>query len=112
VKLPKPFLGSATYSDNRDSAPTWSGDLRLPLPGAGVVPLTGRSFKVKFCRVLSDAALERCLEAAQGSGSHSQPLALARLSSLRYLRNSSSSAGSTLYTWSGSGKRRLRTSAP
>ena len=109
VKIPKPFLGSATYSDSQDSAPTWSGDLRLPLPGAGVVPLTGPSFRVKFCRSRSDAELNRCL---QGSGSHSQPLALAKLSSLRYLWNSSSSAGSTLYTWSGSGKWRLRTSAP
>lgn len=109
VKPPKPFRGSATYAASPDSPPTWTGDLRVPLPGAGPVPLTGPGFNAKFCRGTSEPAVERCLH---GSGSHSQPLALAKLSSLRYLRNSSSSAGSTLYTWSGSGKWRLRTSAP
>lgn len=109
VKPPRPFRGSATYTASPNSPPTWTGDLRIGLPGAGAVPLTGPGFRVKFCRDLSEAALGTCL---QGSGSHSQPLAEARLSSLRYLRNSSSSAGSTLYTWSGSGKCRLRTSAP
>ena len=106
---PKPFLGSATFSQTADAAPTWSGDLGVHLPGAGLVPLAGPEFRARLCRGLSFDAVERCL---QGSGSHSQPLAEARLSSLRYLRNSSSSAGSTLYTWSGSGKWRLRTSAP
>ena len=109
VKPPRPFRGSATYTASPDSRPTWTGDLRVPLPGAGSVPLTGPGFRAQFCRGTSEAILNRCL---QGSGSHSQPLAEARLSSLRYLRNSSSSAGSTLYTWSGSGKWRLRTSAP
>lgn len=109
VKLPQPFRGSATYTATPDSRPTWTGDLRIGLPGAGPVPLTGPGFRAKLCRDVSDAAIDTCL---QGSGSHSQPLAEARLSSLRYLRNSSSSAGSTLYTWSGSGKWRLRTSAP
>jgi hypothetical protein len=109
VTPPKPFLGSATFSQTAGSAPTWSGDLGIHLPGAGLVPLAGPEFRARLCRGLSFDAVERC---AYGSGSHSQPFAEARLSSLRYLRNSSSSAGSTLYTWSGSGKWRLRTSAP
>ncbi len=98
---PKPFLGGAAFSQSGDSPPTWSGDLGIHLPGAGLTPLAGPGFRARLCRGISFDAVERCL---YGSGSHSQPLALARLSSLRYLRNSSSSAGSTLYTWSGSGK--------
>lgn len=107
---PKPFLGSATYSASRGSAPTWTGDLRVRLPGAGAVPLTGPGFHVRLCRGFAASTLDR--RCFQGSGSHSQSLAEAKLSSLRYLWNSSSSAGSTLYTWSGSGKWRLRTSLP
>ncbi len=106
---PQPFLGSATLSQAPGSAPTWEGDLGVRLLGAGLVPLAGPGFSARLCQGRSLDAFDACF---QGSGSHSQPLALARLSSLRYLRNSSSSAGSTLYTWSGSGKWRLRTSAP
>lgn len=101
VKPHRPFRGRATYSARRHARTTWLGNLRVRLPGAGAVPLAGRRFRARLCRTFSAAGLNRCF---QGSGSHSQPLAEARLSSLRYLRNSSSSAGSTLYTWSGSGK--------
>jgi hypothetical protein len=110
IKPPEPFAGSALYSHVPGPSPDWTGNLSVDLPGAEV-PLVGPAFEAEFCRGPSFAKMGRCLE-AQGSGSHSQPLALARLSSLRYLWNSSSSAGSTLYTWSGSGKRRLRTSLP
>jgi hypothetical protein len=111
LKLPEPFAGSALYSHSPGPAPDWTGNLRVSLPGTADVPLVGPAFEAAFCRGPSFNAIERCLR-SQGSGSHSQPLALARLSSLRYLWNSSNSAGSTLYTWSGSGKRRLRTSLP
>ena len=112
VKLLEPFAGRALYRHSPGSPPSWTGNFRVDLPGAAGVPLAGPTFDAAFCRGSSVGKTERCLEAAQGSGSHSQPLALARLSSLRYRRNSSSSAGSTLYTWPGSGKWRLRTSAP
>lgn len=111
VKLLDPFAGSALYSHDPGSPPSWTGNLKVGLPGASI-PLTGPTFEAAFCRGSSFGRVERCLEGGQGSGSHSQPLALAKLSSLRYLWNSSSSAGATLYTWSGSGKRRLRTSLP
>jgi hypothetical protein len=74
VKVPKPFLGSALYSASPESAPTWSGDLRVPLPGAGVVPLTGPDFKAKLCRGFSEAALETCLESI---ASQAEPLLVA-----------------------------------
>jgi hypothetical protein len=80
VEPPEPFAGSALYSHSPGSPPTWTGDLRIDLPGAVNIPLAGPSLKAAFCRGSSLARAERCL---QGSGSHSQPLALARLSSLR-----------------------------
>lgn len=76
----EPFAGHALYSHSPGSRPTWTGDLSLDLPGAKDLPLVDPSFKTTFCRGSSLFAAERC---AYGSGSHSQPLALARLSSLR-----------------------------
>jgi hypothetical protein len=111
---PRPFAGTGSYLEEKGQPPSWTGTLGIHLPGSGLVPLTGPEFEAEFCRAVSEREFEQCDEksASQGSGSHSQPLALAKLSSLRYLWNSSSSAGSTLYTWLGSGKRRLRTSLP
>jgi len=90
VKLPKPFEGSASYLEEGKAPPTWSGDLKVRLPGSGLVPMAGPEFEAKICRSSGSKELRRCLQSllkesalAQGSGSHSQPLALARLSSLR-----------------------------
>ncbi len=88
VKLPKPFEGTGSFLKEGRAPGSWSGDLGLRLPGSGLVPLTGPEFETELCRGEEVARFERCLESldsplAQGSGSHSQPLALARLSSLR-----------------------------
>jgi hypothetical protein len=102
VKPPKPFTGRAFYVKKPGSLGAWTGDLAVRLPEAGDIQLAGPEFKAKLCRAADFAAFGkvlRCLleiqaldypgsAAAQlrdlyGSGSHSQPLALARLSSLR-----------------------------
>lgn len=90
LKLPKPFAGSASYLEEGKAPPTWSGDLSVRLPGSGSVPMAGPEFEAKICRSSSSEEFRRCLKTlleesslAQGRGSHSQPLALARLSSLR-----------------------------
>jgi hypothetical protein len=102
AKLPSPFTGIGVYLKEPGQEPTWSGDFGVHLPGSGLVPLTGEEFEFHFCRAISDREVERCADdgapsprplailprrlsrlLAQGSGSHSQPLALARLSSLR-----------------------------
>lgn len=102
AKLPSPFVGTGTYLEEPGQEPSWSGDFGVHLPGSGRVPLTGDEFDFAFCRAISDRELDRCADKldlsrrplalfplrvsrllAQGSGSHSQPLALARLSSLR-----------------------------
>lgn len=102
AELPAPFAGTGTYLKEPGQEPTWSGDLGVHMLGSGLVPLTGEEFEFAFCRAVSEREIERCLEKsearprpfgipprsldrllAQGSGSHSQPLALARLSSLR-----------------------------
>ena len=89
VKLLEPFEGTATYLDDGSAPPTWEGTLGVRLPGSGLVPLAGPEFEVDFCSG-SLEAFDDCVKAAArnqpllyGSGSHSQPLALARLSSLR-----------------------------
>jgi hypothetical protein len=90
VKMRKPFEGTASYLQEGKAPPTWTGTLGLRLPGSGLIPLAGQEFEAEVCRAVSEDEFERCIESiltdsvlAQGSGSHSQPLALARLSSLR-----------------------------
>ncbi|HEX5983741.1 MAG TPA: hypothetical protein VFY69_05980 [Solirubrobacterales bacterium] len=104
VKPPRPFSGAASYRKRTGSPATWSGALSIPLPGVGEVPLAGPEFRARLCQIETTGSegLEdfyRCLGEIQtlsspsaatgilrdlyGSGSHSQPLALARLSSLR-----------------------------
>lgn len=102
LKPPEPFAGRASFLKRAGSPATWTGDLSVRLPGAGEVPLAGPEFNARLCRgsgIEALDALRECLLSVQtladpgsaaaqlrglyGSGSHSQPLALARLSSLR-----------------------------
>jgi hypothetical protein len=102
VQPPPPFTGRASYLGKRNAAGTWTGDLAVRPPGAGAVALAGPLFEGAICGIseLSQLSqLKKCLlkvrsmrpslvqgpllAALYGSGSHSQPLALARLSSLR-----------------------------
>ncbi|HKO39178.1 MAG TPA: hypothetical protein VJU14_12500 [Solirubrobacterales bacterium] len=85
VRPPWPFEGSARFRDPARGPATLTGSLSVPLPGASPVALTG-DFTVKLCPRVP--ILSNCLRGQPGpfrygSGSHSQPLALARLSSLR-----------------------------
>jgi hypothetical protein len=79
--LLEPFAGRARYLHKPGLPPIWTGNLIVDLPG-NRIPLAKleSDLEVRFCRGASEAeAHERCI---QGSGSHSRPLALARLSSL------------------------------
>ncbi|HET8814862.1 MAG TPA: hypothetical protein VFM51_07895 [Solirubrobacterales bacterium] len=89
---PSPFRGSAKFRDPAQAPPTWTGSLSVSFPGAPDVPLAGEAFWAKLCPRLY--ILSRCLKGRSarssanaarlyGSGSHSHPLALAKLSSLR-----------------------------
>ena len=100
VALSKPFSGTASYLGGESAAePTWAGSLGVHLPGAGFVPLTGPGFRAKLChsprRAVGQTQCDRELQAElptspsgdepepfslQGSGSHSQALADAKLS--------------------------------
>jgi hypothetical protein len=44
VRPPRPFRGEATFLRNDDGSTSWSGSLRVFLPGADGVSLTGPSF--------------------------------------------------------------------
>jgi len=89
VSPPSPFGGSAQFRDPRGEPASWEGPLAVTLPGLAALPLTGDGFTARLCPSLS--ILASCLPKRErarigsryGSGSHSQPLALARLSSLR-----------------------------
>ena len=101
MRLPAPFSGTGLYEDDGRQPPSWTGSLGIRLPGVGLVPLTGPEFDAFLCRATTGREADRCEEQLgevepllYGSGSHSQPLALARLSSLRYRWNLSSSLGS------------------
>jgi hypothetical protein len=76
-----PFRGEGLYVKPSAEAADWSGDLRVPIAGFGTVDLTGSGFAASTCHPTLET-FSGC-GTAQGSGSHSQPLALARLSSLR-----------------------------
>ena len=86
---PLPFSGYARFRDPKPGPVTWEGPLAVTLPGLAAIPLAGAGFTARLCPRLSIFA--SCLPQRErarirkryGSGSHSQPLALARLSSLR-----------------------------
>jgi hypothetical protein len=81
---PAPFSGSAKFSDPGAAPATWTGSLSVSFLGAPDILLAGEAFTAKLCPRLP--FLRRCLRPRRGlygRGSHSQPLALARLSSLR-----------------------------
>ena len=88
VRPPWPFEGSARFRDPAKGPVAWTGSLSVPLPGVGAPPiaLTGTDFTVKLCPgvlILANCLRNQPRPFLYGSGSHSQPLALARLSSLR-----------------------------
>jgi hypothetical protein len=61
VAMRGPFSGAGAYRAEAGSAPSWSGDLRVALPGAGEVPLAGPGFTAILCRGRSeDEDLEHC----------------------------------------------------
>jgi len=59
LTLQPPFAGSASYEAPPGETPTWSGSLRVHLPGAEVAPLTGKRFVAAFCRGSSGKAIDR-----------------------------------------------------
>jgi hypothetical protein len=90
VTIGKPFEGTASYLREGKGPPSWTGTLAVRLPDSGLVSLAGPEFEAELCRASGKAGFSHCIDSvlsglsfAQGSGSHSQPLALARLSSLR-----------------------------
>ena len=69
VELPEPFAGHALDSRSPGSAPSWTGDLTIDLPGAAGIPLTGPGFSAVLCR----GEINSCLD---GSSFYSQPLSV------------------------------------
>lgn len=75
VSPDSPFRGTATYGARPDAPTEWTGDLRVPFAGLGMVPLTGPEFHANACHVrLSDSAIS-CKRQGQGG----RTAAIARL---------------------------------
>jgi hypothetical protein len=50
VSPPAPFSGTATFTREPGRSASWSGDLKVELPGFGDVPLTGSGSKASMCQ--------------------------------------------------------------
>lgn len=61
VRAPAPFQGTGSYLAAPGAKPTWTGDLSIPLPGAGLVPLTGPEFEVRYCNGGEGKATDACI---------------------------------------------------
>ncbi len=61
LTLAPPFAGSASYESQLGATPTWSGSLRVHLPGADPVRLTGKRFVAAFCQGSEAKKVERCM---------------------------------------------------
>ena len=64
VNPEKPFLGSAAFSHQPGTPPTWSGELEVRLPGIGMVSLTEPGFAPTLCRIKGKIAKSGCLRKA------------------------------------------------
>jgi hypothetical protein len=53
LKPPAPFSGSATFRRQGSKPPSWTGDLRVDLPGFGDVRLAGPGAKATMCEGLT-----------------------------------------------------------
>ena len=63
VSLPKPFAGTASYLEEAGSPPSWTGSLKVQLPGAEV-PLAGPGFTAALCRERNVKKFDSCLTEA------------------------------------------------
>ena len=60
VEPPAPFSGSATYRSRSPKSATWSGDLKVDLPGFGPVRLAGSGTHAEMCEGFTcGSALDR-----------------------------------------------------
>jgi hypothetical protein len=72
VKPPAPFSGSATYRTPPKGPPSWTGDLKVELPGFGVVRLAGNGTRAVMC----ESVIEAC---GQDLGGPASSMLLERL---------------------------------
>jgi hypothetical protein len=56
LKPPAPFMGSATFRRESAKKSSWTGDLRIDLPGFGLVRFTGAGTEANMCEGLACVA--------------------------------------------------------
>jgi hypothetical protein len=64
VSLPPPFAGTGSYLEELGQPPSWTGSLRVRLPGADRVPLTGPDFTASLCHGKNERKVQRCVDQA------------------------------------------------
>lgn len=60
LRAPRPFSGSAEYVKSPGTQPSWTGSLRVSLPGEETLPLTGPGFSADLCISENPQQLHRC----------------------------------------------------
>jgi|GEM_PF-2320776 len=61
----KPFFGNATYLKQSGEAARWSGNLRVGVPGGGLISLAGPTFSGILCQPQSPLDFTKCLPQVQ-----------------------------------------------
>ncbi len=64
-----PFSGSATFRGESPRSGSWTGDLKVELPGFGTVPLTGAGVQASMCQAPDCSSAGLFSEAIAGGGS-------------------------------------------
>jgi hypothetical protein len=59
---PAPFSRTGSFLAATGAEPTWTGDLGVSLPGAGLVPLTGPEFDALLCSETVKKKAEACFD--------------------------------------------------
>jgi hypothetical protein len=77
VILPGPFAGTGSYLEQAGHASSWTGPLRVRLPGADRVPLAGKTFTASFCREETPKKAVRCLSAIKEASGSAAPASVA-----------------------------------
>ena len=60
VQVAPPFTGSARYRTTADGSTSWLGDLSVPIPGEGELPLVGPEFHSILCGYLDTKRQRAC----------------------------------------------------
>jgi hypothetical protein len=74
VDLPPPFAGTGSYLEEPGQPPSWTGSLRVRLPGLDALPLAGPDFTSALCNGTNEKEVDRCVKKAAETVEGAAPL--------------------------------------